>query len=307
MSERILFVDRDGTILEEPHDFQVDSFEKMRFVEGVLPALKALREAGWKLVMVSNQDGLGTASFPTETFKGPHELMMQILESQGAHFDEVLICPHMPGEGCSCRKPNTGLVKQYLKRGVLDKHNSYVIGDRETDLTLAKNMGLTGLRVGPDGQSWAAIEKRLLESLPAAPAQPIRDRHSAVERVTKETQISVEVWLDRSGENDISTGIGFFDHMLDQIAVHGGIRLHLHAKGDLQIDDHHTVEDVGLALGEALRLALGDKRGIRRFGFLLPMDEALARCALDISGRPYLTFKAKFKHRHVGDLSTEMI
>ena len=195
MSERILFVDRDGTILEEPHDFQVDSFEKMRFVEGVLPALKALREAGWKLVMVSNQDGLGTASFPTETFKGPHELMMQILESQGAHFDEVLICPHMPGEGCSCRKPNTGLVKQYLKRGVLDKHNSYVIGDRETDLTLAKNMGLTGLRVGPDGQSWAAIEKRLLESLPAAPAQPIRDRHSAVERVTKETQISVEVWL----------------------------------------------------------------------------------------------------------------
>lgn len=213
----------------------------------------------------------------------------------------------MPGEGCTCRKPNTGLVKQYLKRGVLDKHNSYVIGDRETDLTLAKNMGLTGLRVGPDGQSWAAIEKRLLESLPAAPAQPVRDRHSAVERVTKETQISVEVWLDRSGENDISTGIGFFDHMLDQIAVHGGIRLHLHAKGDLQIDDHHTVEDVGLALGEALRLALGDKRGIRRFGFLLPMDEALARCALDISGRPYLTFKAKFKHRHVGDLSTEMI
>ena len=209
MSERILFVDRDGTILEEPHDFQVDSFEKMRFVEGVLPALKALREAGWKLVMVSNQDGLGTASFPTETFKGPHELMMQILESQGAHFDEVLICPHMPGEGCSCRKPNTGLVKQYLKRGVLDKHNSYVIGDRETDLTLAKNMGLTGLRVGPDGQSWAAIEKRLLESLPAVPAQPIRDRHSAVERVTKETLISVEVWLDRSGENDISTGIGF--------------------------------------------------------------------------------------------------
>ena len=140
MKERILFVDRDGTILEEPHDFQVDSFEKMRFVEGVLPALKALREAGWKLVMVSNQDGLGTASFPAETFKGPHELMMQILESQGAHFDEVLICPHMPGEGCSCRKPNTGLVKQYLKRGVLDKHNSYVIGDRETDLMLAKNM-----------------------------------------------------------------------------------------------------------------------------------------------------------------------
>ena len=266
MSERILFVDRDGTILEEPHDFQVDSFEKMRFVEGVLPALKALREAGWKLVMVSNQDGLGTASFPAETFKGPHELMMQILESQGAHFDEVLICPHMPGEGCSCRKPNTGLVKQYLKRGVLDKHNSYVIGDRETDLMLAKNMGLTGLRVGPDGQSWAAIEKRLLESLPAAPAQPIRDRHSAVERVTKETQISVEVWLDRSGENDISTGIGFFDHMLDQIAVHGGIRLHLHAKGDLQIDDHHMSKT-------------SDSRSVKRCGWPWATSAASAASA----------------------------
>ena len=307
MNERILFVDRDGTILEEPEDFQVDRFEKMRFVEGVLPALKRLREAGWKLVMVSNQDGLGTKSFPRADFTGPHELMMQILESQGARFDEVLICPHMPGEGCSCRKPNTGLVKQYLKRGVLDKHNSYVIGDRETDLTLAKNMGLTGLRVGPDGQSWAAIEKRLLESLPAVPAQPIRDRHSAVERVTKETLISVEVWLDRSGENDISTGIGFFDHMLDQIAVHGGIRLHLHAKGDLQIDDHHTVEDVGLALGEALRLALGDKRGIRRFGFLLPMDETLVMTALDLSGRSYLVMDVEIPTEKVGDFDTELV
>lgn len=300
MSERILFVDRDGTILEEPEDFQVDRFEKMKFVEGVLPALKRLREAGWKLVMVSNQDGLGTKSFPRADFTGPHELMMQILESQGAHFDEVLICPHMPGDGCECRKPKTGLVKKYLKEGVLDADNCYVIGDRETDMSLAANMGLKGLRVGPDGMSWTEIADEIIGAAGS-------ERHARVERNTKETRITVEAWLDRSGGNEINTGVGFFDHMLTQIAVHGGIRLHVYAVGDLEIDDHHTVEDVGLALGEALKAALGDKRGIRRFGFLLPMDETLARCALDISGRPYLTFKAKFNHRKVGDMSTEMV
>ena len=297
--ERILFVDRDGTILEEPEDYQVDQFTKMRFVEGVLPALKRLREAGWKLVMVSNQDGLGTDSFPTETFTGPHELMMQILVSQGAPFDEVLICPHMPSDNCDCRKPKTGLVEKYLVPGLLDTAHSYVIGDRETDLTLARNMGLQGRRVGPEGESWKTNTHKILGAA--------SNRHAVVERATKETQIKVEVWLDQSGDNRINTGVGFFDHMLDQIAVHGGIRLHIDTKGDLHIDDHHTVEDVGLALGEALRKALGDKRGIRRFGFLLPMDEALARCALDISGRPYLTYRAKFKYRKVGDLSTEMI
>ena len=268
MAERILFVDRDGTILEEPEDYQVDDFKKMRFVEGVLPALKALKDAGWKLVMVSNQDGLGTSSFPTETFEGPHNLMMQILESQGAKFDEVLICPHMPGDGCACRKPGTGLVKKYLRRGAMDRKNSYVIGDRETDLKLAENMGLAGIRVGPEGEPWRAVEARLLASLPQTPKT---DRHAVVERKTKETDIRVEVWLDR------------------------------------EVDCHHTVEDTGLALGEAIRLALGDKRGIRRFGFLLPMDEALCRVALDISGRPWLTFKAKFKNQFVGDLATEMI
>lgn len=298
---KVLFVDRDGTILEEPDDFQVDAFRKMRFVEGVLPALRALRSAGWRLVMVSNQDGLGTKSFPRKHFEGPHNLMMQILESQGAHFDDVLICPHMPGEGCACRKPATGLVKAYLEEGVLDKSNSYVIGDRPTDLELARNMGLAGIRVGPEGKSWEALARRLLAT--AGPA----DRHALVRRRTRETDITVEVWLDRRGESRISTGIGFFDHMLDQIAVHGGIRLNIEARGDLEVDDHHTVEDVGLALGEALCQALGDKRGIRRFGFLLPMDESLCRCALDISGRPWLTFRARFAHRRVGDLSTEMI
>lgn len=252
MNERILFVDRDGTILEEPEDFQVDRFEKMRFVEGVLPALKRLREAGWKLVMVSNQDGLGTKSFPRADFTGPHELMMQILESQGARFDEVLICPHMPGEGCECRKPGTGLVKKYFKDGVLDVANCYVIGDRETDMKLADNMGLRGLRVGPDGRSWAEIADEIENAAKSA-------RHARVERNTKETRIVVEAWLDRSGKNEINTGVGFFDHMLTQIAVHGGIRLHVRAVGDLEIDDHHTIEDVGLALGEALKEALGDQ------------------------------------------------
>lgn len=282
MNERILFVDRDGTILEEPEDFQVDRFEKMRFVEGVLPALKRLREAGWKLVMVSNQDGLGTKSFPRADFTGPHELMMQILESQGARFDEVLICPHMPGEGCECRKPGTGLVKKYLKDGVLDVANCYVIGDRETDMKLADNMGLRGLRVGPDGRSWAEIADEIENAAKSA-------RHARVERNTKETRIVVEAWLDRSGKNEINTGVGFFNHMLTQIAVHGGIRLHVRAVGDLEIDDHHTIEDVGLALGEALKEALGDKRGIRRFGSIaLPMDETLVLAACDLSGRGQL-------------------
>ena len=194
MNERILFVDRDGTILEEPEDFQVARFEKMRFVEGVLPALKRLREAGWKLVMVSNQDGLGTKSFPRADFTGPHELMMQILASQGARCDEVLICPHMPGEGCECRKPGTGLVKKYLKDGVLDVANSYVIGDRETDMKLADNMGLRGLRVGPDSRRRAEIADEIENAAKSA-------RHARVERNTQETRIVVEAWLDRSGKN----------------------------------------------------------------------------------------------------------
>lgn len=302
MNDRILFVDRDGTILEEPEDFQIDRFGKMRFVEGVLPALKRLRDAGWSLVMVSNQDGLGTASFPTEDFEGPHALMMQILTSQGAAFDEVLICPHMPQEGCACRKPALGLVKAYLEPGRIDAGHSYVIGDRDSDMKLAANMGLKGLRVGPEGEAWSTVAERIIRAHAEASG-----RHAVVERKTRETGIRAEVWLDRSGENQIETGIGFFDHMLEQIAVHGGIRLRLTVRGDLAVDDHHTIEDAGLALGTALARALGDKRGIRRFGFLLPMDETIARCALDLSGRPHLRFKAKFRHRKVGDMSTEMI
>ena len=268
MSQKYLFIDRDGTLISEPpSDFQVDRFDKLAFEPGVIPELLKLQKAGYKLVMITNQDGLGTQSFPQADFDGPHNLMMQIFTSQGVQFDEVLICPHLPADECDCRKPKVKLVERYLAEQAMDRANSYVIGDRATDIQLAENMGINGLRYDRDTLNWPMIGEQL----------------------------------------KINTGVGFFDHMLDQIATHGGFRMEINVKGDLYIDDHHTVEDTGLALGEALKIALGDKRGICRFGFVLPMDECLARCALDISGRPHLEYKAEFTYQRVGDLSTEMI
>lgn len=298
MNQKILFIDRDGTLITEPpEDLQVDHLNKLALEPDVIPSLLALQQAGYQLVMISNQDGLGTASFTQDTFDPPHNLMMQIFSSQGIHFADILICPHLPADNCGCRKPKTALVKSYLEQGVMNTAHCYVIGDRPTDVQLAENMGIPGLRYQRDTLGWKEITRQLTQ----------RDRYARVNRVTKETHIDVHVWLDREGGSKIKTGVGFFDHMLDQIAIHGGLRLDIDVKGDLYIDDHHTVEDTGLALGEALNKALGDKRGIARFGFVLPMDECLARCALDISGRPHLEYKAEFNYQRVGDLSTEMV
>ena len=309
--KKYLFIDRDGTLVTEPEDFQVDALSKVKFEKNVVPALLKLKEHGYTFIMVSNQDGLGTESFPLDTFTLAHELILNTLESQGIDFEQVLICPHKPEDHCSCRKPELGLVMSYLKDTTWDRAHSYFIGDRETDVKMGLNMGITPIQYNPKNKSWDKIADNLT----------VNHRVATVERDTRETKIKITVDLDHSGNSHFDTGIGFFDHMLDQIATHGGISINAQVKGDLEVDDHHTIEDTGIALGQAILQALGDKRGIGRFGFVLPMDEVYANVfaentdddnvtvALDISGRPHVKFdfNADFTRDKVGQMSAQMV
>ena len=297
MRRKILFVDRDGTLIEEPEDNQVDALDKVRLLPGVIPALREIMAHGYELVMVSNQDGLGTSAFPQSDFQPAHDLVMHLFESQGIRFEQVFICPHLPEDRCDCRKPRTGLLTRFLASTDLDVARSAVIGDRYTDIELADNIGVTGFLIEPDGLDWAALAERLCHA----------ERTARVERKTQETAISIAVNLDIEGGTRVSTGIGFFDHMLEQIAKHGGFRLELDTVGDLEVDEHHTVEDTAICLGHALREALGSKRGIGRYGFTLPMDESEARTSLDLSGRGVFVFNGQFPRDSVGGLSTEMV
>ena len=313
--KKVLFIDRDGTLIREPiTDLQVDSLEKLEFVPGVFKAVSLIVEnLDYELVMVTNQDGLGTESFPEDTFWPAHNKMMKALEGEGINFTDVFIDRSFPGDNAPTRKPRTGMLGDFIE-GDYDLSNSFSIGDRLTDIELAKNLGAKGILLSnkiteeeleESGLSeycvlrtdnWLKIYEFLLAGI----------RKAEVQRNTNETQISVELDLDGGKKSFISTGLGFFDHMLEQISRHAGITLSIEVKGDLHVDEHHTIEDTALALGEAFHTALGSKRGIERYGYALPMDDCLAQVLLDFGGRPWLVWDADFKREHVGDMPTEM-
>ncbi|HEY2346862.1 MAG TPA: bifunctional histidinol-phosphatase/imidazoleglycerol-phosphate dehydratase HisB [Xanthomonadaceae bacterium] len=318
-ARKILFVDRDGTLIAEPPDEQIDSYEKLRLIDGAIPALLRLRDAGFEFVLVSNQDGLGTERFPQASFDGPHRLLVQILASAGVVFSEELVDVSFPHEnamrdGVPTRKPGIGLAMHYLRDRSVDLARSAMVGDRATDLEFAHNLGVRAFLLAPEGDDWKSIADALCRS----------SRSARVERATRETRVRVAIDLDRVDEPAIATGHGFFDHMLEQLGKHGGFALSVTCTGDLHIDEHHTVEDCALALGQALRESLGDKRGIARYGsapprvveageegpcaaVVLPMDESLAEAALDLSGRAYFVFDGAFPRAEVGGLATELV
>lgn len=303
--KKVLFIDRDGTLIEEPKiDFQVDSLEKLEFVPGVFQNLaKIVKELDYELVMVTNQDGLGTESFPTADFEKPQQKMLQAFKNEGIEFADIIIDDSFEHENKPTRKPGTALLGKYIY-GNYDLGNSYVIGDRKTDVQLAKNLGSKSIFLAEDNFEEATFTTNswweIYQFLKTEP------RKATVKRTTKETDIVIEVNLDGTGKAEISTGLHFFDHMLDQIARHGNLDLKIKVKGDLQVDEHHTVEDTGIALGEAILKALGSKKGIERYGFLLPMDDCLAQVAVDFGGRPWLVWDVDLKREKVGDVPTEM-
>lgn len=304
--KRVIFLDRDGTIVLEPHDFQVDSLDKLVFYPKVIRNLYRIKKLGrYELVMVTNQDGLGTPSFPEKTFWPAHNMILKTLEGEGITFDEVLIDPSFPEDNSPNRKPGTGMLKKYMD-GSYDLANSYVIGDRMSDAELAENLGAKAIIIGRPkeitanfafaGDDWDEVAKFIFEE----------DRRATVIRNTKETRIYVDISLDGCGSAEISTGIGFFNHLLEQLAKHSGINLAVRVNGDLDVDEHHTIEDTALAIGEALRKALGKKWGIERYGFVLPMDDSLCSAAMDLGGRPWIVWEAEFEREMIGSMPTEM-
>lgn len=302
--QKILFIDRDGTIIKEPpEDYQVDSLEKLEFIPGAISSLKKINdELDYLFVMVTNQDGLGTDSFPEETFWPAQNKMLKTLEGEGVLFGEILIDKSFDKDNLPSRKPGIGLLTDYLN-GNFDLKNSYVIGDRATDVQLAKNLGSKSIVLGEACEGASRVAKNWKDIYDFL---RIPDRIGKVIRTTNETDIRIEINLDGTGTTQIHTGLGFFDHMLDQIGKHAGIDLAISVKGDLHVDEHHTVEDTAIALGETFLQALGNKKGISRYGFLLPMDDSLAQVALDFGGRPWLVWEAEFKRDKVGDVPTEL-
>ena len=295
--KRLLFIDRDGTLIKEPADEQIDSFEKLEFVEGVFRNLGFIRKnLDFEFVMVSNQDGLGTDSFPEDTFWPVHNFILQTLKGEGIEFDNILIDRHFPEDNHPCRKPGTGMLTEYIDNPEYDLANSYVIGDRETDAQLAENLGCKALILGKDNITWEKIAEILFAG----------ERTAEITRTTHETDITVRINLDGTGKCDIQTGLGFFDHMLEQIGRHGMMDLYVRCNGDLHVYEHHSIEDTGIVLGECLLKALGDKRGIERYGYTLPMDDCLCQVALDFGGRPWLVWDAEFHREKVGEMPTEM-
>jgi imidazoleglycerol-phosphate dehydratase/histidinol-phosphatase len=317
--KRVLFIDRDGVLIEEPpNDFQVDTFEKLRFVPNVFSALgKIAKNLDFELVMVTNQDGLGTDSYPYESFKGPHELMINALENEGVIFSEQCIDKSFPEDNAPTRKPRTGLLTKYIE-GEYDLSNSFVIGDRLTDMELAKNLGAKGIYMKNQNDPGTNEVSAEVEAILNEVVLETRDweeiytflrlgqRTAAVKRTTKETDIDISLDLDGSGKAEINTGLKFFDHMLEQISRHGALNLKINVKGDLEVDEHHTIEDTAIALGECFKKALGNKIGVERYGFFLPMDDCNAKVGLDFGGRNWLVWKAKFNREKVGDMPTEM-
>jgi imidazoleglycerol-phosphate dehydratase / histidinol-phosphatase len=302
--KKVLFIDRDGTILKEPEDEQVDSLEKLSFIPGAISGLTSIaKELDYELVMVTNQDGLGTDSFPEESFWPAQNKMIDILKGEGITFSEILIDRTFPEENAPSRKPGTGLVRHYMA-GAYDLTRSFVIGDRLTDVEFAKNIGCNAIWINSGDSDDAALTTKDWNSIYRfLKKQP---RIAEVKRKTQETDICVMLNLDGEGKYDVSTGLGFFDHMLSQTARHGNLDLNIKAKGDLQIDEHHTIEDVALVMGEAMKKALGSKKGIERYGFYLPMDDSIAQLSLDFGGRPWLVWDVSFSREKIGDVPTEL-